>query len=455
MGPANPCPRCARGTRERVGPAYSCPWSARWTRERVGPANPCPWCARATRESVGPANTGSMVCQRDQREGGTSKPWVHGVPEGPERGWDQQTLGPWCAKGIRERVGPEYSCPWSARGTKERVGPANPGFMVCQRDQREGGASIFMSMVCQSDHTECGTSKPWVHDVPEGPERGWDQQTLGPWCARGTRERVGPANPRSMVCQKDQREGGTRIFMSMECQRDQREGGTSKPWVHGVPEGPEKGWGQQTLGPWCAKRIRERVGPEYSCPWSARGTKERVGPANPGSMVCQRDQREGGASKPMSKVCQRDQGEGGTSKPWVHGVPEGPVRGWDQQTLGPWCARGTRERVGPANPGSMVCQMDQREGGTRKPMSMEYQRDQREGGTSKPWVHDVPEGPERGWDQKTHVHGVPEGPERGWDQQTLGPRCARGTRERVGPANPGSMVCQRDQREGGTRVHDV
>ena len=57
-------------------------------------------------------------------------------------------------------------------------------------------------------------------------------------------------------------------------------------------------------------------------------------PANPGSMVCQRDQREGG-----------------TSKPWVHGVPE---RGWDQQTLGLWCARGTRERVGPANPGSML-----------------------------------------------------------------------------------------------------
>ena len=34
-----------------------------------------------------------------------------------------------------------------------------------------------------------------------------------------------------------------------------------------------------------------------------------------------------------------------------------------------------------------------------------------------------------GWDQQTHVHGVPP-PE--------------------GPANPGSMVCQRDQREGGT-----
>ena len=37
--------------------------------------------------------------------------------------------------------------------------------------------------------------------------------------------------------------------------------------------------------------------------------------------------------------------------------------------------------------------------------------------------------PIRGWDQQTHVHGVPP-PE--------------------GPANPGSMVCQRDQREGGT-----
>ena len=123
------------------------------------------------------------------------------------------------------------------------------------------------------------------------------------------------------------------------------------------------------------------------CPWCARGTRESVGPANPGSMMCQRDQREGG-----------------TSKPWVHGVPEGPERGWDQQTLRPWCARGTRERVGPANPGFMVCQ-----------------RHQREGGTSKPWVHGVPEGSERGWDQHIHVHGVPEGPERVWDQQTLGP----------------------------------
>ena len=66
-----------------------------------------------------------------------------------------------------------------------------------------------------------------------------------------------------MMCQSDHREGGTSIFMSMECQRDQREGGTSKPmsmecqreggtskpWVHGVTEGPERGWDQQTLGP--------------------------------------------------------------------------------------------------------------------------------------------------------------------------------------------------------------
>ena len=37
---------------------------------RVGPANPCPWSATSR---------------------GTSKPWVYGVPEGPERGWDQQT----------------------------------------------------------------------------------------------------------------------------------------------------------------------------------------------------------------------------------------------------------------------------------------------------------------------------------------------------------------------------
>ena len=113
--------------------------------------------------------------------------------------------------------------------------------------------------------------------------------------------------------------------------------------------------------------------PETLGLWCARGTRERVGLANPGSMECQRDQREGG-----------------TSKPWVYGVPEGPERGWGQQTLGLWCARGNRERVGLANPGSMVCQ-----------------RDQREGGTSKPWVHGVPEGPERGWDQQTHVHGVP------------------------------------------------
>ena len=78
----------------------------------------------------------------------------------------------------------------------------------------------------------------------------------------------------------------------------------------------------------------------------------RVGPANPGSMMCQRDQREGG-----------------TSKPWVHDVPEGPERGWDQHIH----------------------------------------------------VHGVPEGPERGWDQQTHVHSLPEGPERVWDQQTMGP----------------------------------
>ena len=70
----------------------------------------------------------------------------------------------------------------------------------------------------------------------------------------------------------------------------------------------------------------------------------------------------------------------------------------------------------------------------------------------------MPKGSERGWDQNIHVHGVPEGPERGWDQQTLGPWCARGTRERVGPANPWSMMCQRDQSEGVTSkpwVHDV
>ena len=409
---------------------------------------------------MGPANPGSMECQRDEREGGTRSMEC----QRDQRGLDQQTLGPWCARGTRERVGPG---PWSARGTRERVGPANPGSMVCQRDQREGG-----------------TSKPWVHGVPEGPERGWDQQTLGPWCARGTRERVGPTNPGSMVCQRDQREGGTRVHGVPE--------GPERGWdqVHGVPEGPERGWDQgpergwdhQTLGPWSARGTRERVGPANP---GSRGTRERVGPANPGSMECQRDHREGGTSKPwihgvpegpergkpwVPMECQRDQREGGTSKPWVHGVPEGPERGWDQQTLGPWSARGTRDRVGPANPGSMVCQRDQREGGTSKPWvhawsargtrervgpvnpgSMECQRDQREGGTSKPWVHGVPEGPERGWDQQTlgpwcargtrervgPVHGVPEGPERGCDQQTHVQREVgqanpdRGTRERV------------------------
>ena len=43
------------------------------------------------------------MCQRDQREGRTSNPWVHGVPP-PE-------------------------------------GLANPGSMVCQKDQIEGGTS--------------------------------------------------------------------------------------------------------------------------------------------------------------------------------------------------------------------------------------------------------------------------------------------------------------------------
>ena len=118
-----------------------------------------------------------MMCQRDQSEGGTSKPWVHDVPEGSEIGWDQVHDVP---------EGPQRG--WD-----------------------------------QQTH---------VHGVPEGPERGWNQQTLGPWRARGTREGVRPG---SMMCQRDQREGGTSIFMSMVCQRDQRGGGTSKPWVHDVP----------------------------------------------------------------------------------------------------------------------------------------------------------------------------------------------------------------------------
>ena len=165
----------------------------------------------------------SMVCQRDQRECGTSKPWVHDVLEGPERGWDQQTLGQWCARGGWDQ---QTLRPWCARGTRERVGPANPGSMVCQRDQRGGGTSIFMSMVCQRDQRECGTSKPWVHDVPEGPEREWD---LGPWCARWTRERVGPANPCPWSARGTRERVGPANHGSMVCQRDQREGGTICP----------------------------------------------------------------------------------------------------------------------------------------------------------------------------------------------------------------------------------
>ena len=98
---------------------------------------------------MGLANPGSMVCQRDQREGRTSKPWVHGVP--PPKG----LTNPGSMVCQRD----------------QREGGTSTGSIVCQRDQREGGNSTG-SMVCQRDQRGVGIALcPWCA------ERGWDQQT--------------------------------------------------------------------------------------------------------------------------------------------------------------------------------------------------------------------------------------------------------------------------------------